>query len=157
MRTRPAKVLAVLLLLVCSAEALGREWGIGISSEPMDIRGGGFFLDSYIDMPLLQRARGMKLGLRGSLGVGPLPIDPRIVFLDVMAVGWVPLGNMSAYAGAGPSYMVATDFDWTQLDGLVVVGVGNIRITESVEVYIEVKVRGTGFFVSPGVGFVLHL
>ena len=52
--------------------------------------------------------------------------------------------------------MVATDFDWTQLDGLAVVGVDDIRITDSMTVYIEVKIRGTGFFVSPGVGFVFR-
>jgi len=47
-----------------------------------------------------------------------------------------------------------TDFSWTNLDGLAVIGIDNIAITDDIAIYVEVKVRGRGFFISPGVGFV---
>jgi hypothetical protein len=144
----------ILMVLMASSVILAGEWGVGISSEPMDIAGGGFFVDSFIDLPVIGLRNVTNLSLRPSFGLGPLPINPRVLFLDLQIVWSLALGEMSAYVGAGPSLMVSTDFSWTSLDGLAVAGIDSIRITDSITNYIEVKVRGTGFFISPGVGFV---
>jgi len=144
----------VLLAILCASSVIAREWGIGISSEPMDIAGGGFFLDSFVEIPLVGLRDLADLGLRASFGLGPLPIDPRVLFLDAFVVWRLDIGELNAYVGLGPSFMVSTSFVWTDLDAQVIVGIDGIRITEPVTIYIEVKIRGTGFFMSPGVGVV---
>ncbi len=148
---------AIAIFLMVSAAGDAREWGIGVSSEPMDIAGGGFFLDSYIDWDLLSVEDLGSLSLRPSLGVGPLPLNARVIFLDMLGVFSMSLGDVGVYFGIGPSYMLATDFNWSQLDAVGIVGLDGISITGSITVYVQVKIRGSGFFISPGVGIVLGL
>jgi hypothetical protein len=145
------------LLLISSTVGAAREWGIGISSEPLDIRGGGFFLDSYIDWDVLTVDELGYLSFRPSLGLGPLPLNARVIFLDLLGVFSMSLGNVGVYFGIGPGYMLSTNFNWSELDAVGIVGLDGISITDSITVYIQVKVRGSGFFISPGVGFVLGL
>jgi len=147
----------VSILLIISSVGVAREWGIGISSEPMDISGGGFFLDSYIDWDLLAVEDIGRVSLRPSFGVGPLPINARVLFLDMLGVFSMSLGDVGVYFGIGPSFMLSTNFAWSQLDAVGIAGLDGISITDSITVYIQVKVRGSGFFISPGVGFVFGL
>lgn len=153
---RIALVMAFLLLMI-SMVGIARGWGIGISSEPMDISGGGFFLDSYIDWDLLTVEDMGSLSLRPSFGIGPLPINARVLFLDMLGVFSMSLGNVGLYFGIGPGFMLSTAFAWSQLDAVLIAGLDGISITDSITVYIQVKVRGAGFFISPGVGFVFGL
>ena len=154
---RRITVVAVSILLMISSVGVAREWGIGISSEPMDISGGGFFLDSYIDWNLLDIEDLGSLSLRPSFGIGPLPINARVIFLDMLGVMSMSLGDVGVYFGMGPSFMLSTNLRWSQLDAVGIAGLDGISITESITVYIQVKIRGTGFFISPGVGIVFDL
>lgn len=147
-------VAGLLVVLVVSLASVAGQWGIGISSEPLDIAGGGFFVDSFVDLPIPVLRQVADLSMRPSFGFGPLPINPQILFLDLPVVMGVSLGEMNAYIGMGPSFMMTTNLSWTDIDALVIGGIDSIRITDRITIYIELKVRGAGFFMSPGVGFV---
>jgi len=101
---------SALLVLVVSLTALASQWGVGISSEPMDIAGGGFFMDSYIDVPMIAFQDVTSLSLKPSLGLGPLPVNPQVLFLDLLVALSLSIGDISTYVGAGPSFMVSTDW-----------------------------------------------
>jgi len=154
---RSTTLVILLLLLMVSTAVFAKSWGIGVSSEPMDISGGGFLLDSYIDWTLVTVEDMGELSLRPSFGIGPLPIHARVLFMDLLGVFRLSLESVGAYVGIGPGFMLSTSFRWSKLDAVLVAGLDDIRITDSITVYIQVKVRGAGFFVSPGVGFVFAL
>ena len=145
------------ILLMVSMMGSAREWGIGISSEPMDISGGGFFLDSYIDFGLVTLEDVGRISVRPSFGLGPLPLNARVLFLDVLGVLSMSLDRVGFYFGLGPGFMLSTSLSWTQLDIVGIAGLDGISITDNITVYIQVKIRGSGFFISPGVGFVFGL
>jgi len=157
MRMKRMATVAVAIVLMISAVGIAREWGIGVSSEPMDIAGGGFFVDSYIDWNLLDIEDLGSASLRPSFGVGPLPINARVIFLDMLGVMSMSLGDVGVYFGMGPSFMLSTNLRWSQLDAVGIVGLDGISVTDFITVYIQVKIRGSGFFISPGVGIVFDL
>lgn len=159
MTRKVALVMTLMMVALLTIPLLGlaRGWGLGVSSEPMDISGGGFFADAYVDWNLLALEEIGELGLRPSFGIGPLPINPQVLFLDIMGVLHVRLGEIGCFVGIGPSFMLSTSFHWSDLDIAGIAGLDRISITESITMYVQIKIRGSRFFVSPGVGFAFGL
>ena len=62
-------------VLTFGGDVYGTRLGVGVSSEPLDIAGGGFFLDSDLDVPLLSLGSEMSVSLRPTFSVGPLPLN----------------------------------------------------------------------------------
>ena len=70
-------IVAALLLVAIPLPSYAQEIGFGVSSEPADISGGGFFLDIIGIIPLWA-----PFSLRTTFSVGPLPLEASFFFLD---------------------------------------------------------------------------
>jgi len=149
------KVIAGLLVMVLmfGGAVYGARLGVGVSSEPLDIAGGGFFLDSDLDVPLLSLGSEMSISLRPTFSVGPLPLNMQLLIFDVYAVLGLRFEDMGAYAGIGPGFVFTTDFDFSSWSVVAIAGLDNIRLTDRWRLYIQIKIRER-FFVSPGFGLV---
>ena len=140
-------------ILTFGGAVCGARLGVGVSSEPLDISGGGFFLDSDLDVPLLSLGSEMSISLRPTFGVGPLPLNVRLFIFDVYAVLGLRFEGLGAYAGIGPGFVFATDFDFLSWSLVAIAGLDNIRLTDRLRLYIQIKIRER-FFISPGFGLV---
>jgi len=155
MRTKHMRVIAGLLVMVLTfgGAVCGARLGVGVSSEPLDIAGGGFFLDSDLDVPLLGLGSEMSVSLRPTFSLGPLPLNMQLFIFDVYAVLGLRFEGLGAYAGIGPGFVFTTDFDFSSWSVVAIAGLEDIRLTDRWRLYIQIKIRER-FFVSPGFGLV---
>jgi len=142
-------------LLALTAPVYGASFDVGVSSEPLDISGGGFFLDTSLDVHLLNLDSEVRAGLRPTFSLGPLPLNMRLFVIDLYATLGFRLEDLHAYVGVGPGFIFDTDFDFSSWSLVSIVGLEDIRLSDNLRLYIQVKVRGEGFFISPGFGLVL--
>lgn len=64
--------------------------GLGVSCEPVDITGGGFFADITWNMKLLSLGEIGTLSIRPMFGLGPLPLQMKWVVLDALFMVELP-------------------------------------------------------------------
>jgi hypothetical protein len=144
------------MVVLISLTASGMEWGLGVSSEPADISGGGFFLDVSWDVRLFTGVGRSGLTIRPCISIGPLPIRVRFVVLDTYVIWDLDLDGLSGYVGAGPGVVMTTGLNLYSHSVVAVVGLCGIMITDSIELYVQAKLRSEGFFLSPGLGILLE-
>ena len=141
--------------LLSSAQEVGFGeigFGIGISCEPLDIAGGGFFLDVIGNIVLWDTFATFRL--RPIFTIGPLPLQVSRFILDIMVVAEFPLERFTLFAGAGLG-VIFTD-QWRELHTGWVSAVGaTVALDEGLTLFAQVRTRGIGFFISPGVGLEL--
>lgn len=112
----------------------GIELGAGVSSEPVDISGGGFFLDIIGDAPLWS-----PFSLHTTFSVGPLPVEPSFFFLDGTFVMGFPLEEFRLYAGAGAGLGHHEDKGLFLMRNMVV-GV-KMALAENFQLFAQAKLR----------------
>lgn len=151
MKRMIALVVVVLLLgmvpLVSSAQRL--VLGTGISCEPVDIGGGGFFLDVIGNIVLLDTFA--TFHLRPVFSIGPLPLRVSRLILDGIVVVEFPLEDFTLFAGAGMGAVFTEHWRHLHTSWVTIVG-ATVALDESLSLFVQVRTRGIGFFVSPGVG-----
>ena len=154
-----ALVVVVLLVgivpLLSSAQEIGpgeTGFGIGFSSEPFDIAGGGFFLDIIGDILLWDTFATFHLCPIFSIGpFGPLPPRVSRFILDIMVVAEFPLERFTLFAGAGMGAIFTER--WREVyTGWVSAAGATVAINEGLTLFAQVRMRGIGFL-SPGAGF----
>lgn len=154
MKRVPLLVAAALLLVVIPFSSCAQKIGIGagISCEPVDIGGGGFFLDITGNIPFLDTFA--TFSLRPIFSVGPLPLQVSRFILDGMVVAEFSLERFTPFVGAGIGFVFTER--WRQLHTSWVTIVGaQVVLDEGLYMVVQVRTRGIGFFVSPGVGLKL--
>lgn len=153
MNRKHAKIIIVLIavILTFGGTVHGARLGVGVSSEPLDIAGGGFFLDSDLDVPMLSLGSEMSVSIRPTFTVGPLPLNVQLFITDVYAILGLRFEGLGVYAGIGPGFVFTTHFHFSSWSVVGVAGIDNIRLTDTLRLYIQAKIRG-GFFISPGFG-----
>jgi len=158
MALRNVRVVGVIALLALAAGAVSVWAGslqIGVSAEPLDIAGGGFFLDASTDL-ILAEGKVATFVVRPALTLGPLPLNASVWGVDLFAVLAVPLDGVTLFAGVGPGFLFwfsPATVSWSVVSTF---GMSGIRILDTLEVYVQCKLRGAGFFVSPGFGVELE-
>ncbi len=154
MQKSSANTITLLLvaILAVAAPVCGASFEVGVSSEPQDIWGGGFFLDTSLDVHLLDLDSEVCAGLRPTFSLGPLPLNMQLFVIDLYATLGLQLEDLRAYVGVGPGFIFDTDFDFSSWSIVGITGLEDIRLTDNLRLYIQVKVRGEGFFISPGFG-----
>ena len=130
--------------------------GFGVSCEPVDIGGGGFFFDVAWNMELLALGEIGTLSARPMFGLGPLPLRMRWFILDALFVAEFPQEKFVFYAGAGYGVIISLQLELLSKSLVAVVGLSHISLAEDLQMYAHVKVRGEGFFASPGLGLQWH-
>lgn len=127
--------------------------GVGISCEPLDISGGGFFAEVMWNEPLLDLGRVGRISLRPVFGIGPLPLNASWILLDAFAVWEYPLTGFNLFAGVG--YGLIYDFRGGRLehsDVIATFGLSDVPLAGGLRMFVHIRTRGIGFFISPGVG-----
>lgn len=125
------------------------SFGIGVSSEPADISGGGFLLDIVGVIELKSPFR-----VHVNFSVGPLPVQPRLFFIDVTGVVEFPLNvgqtsclNMLLYIGAGAGFSSVWSFTTNVLGGV------ELAVGRNIDVFLQASFRSfSGSFISVGYG-----
>jgi disulfide bond formation protein DsbB len=147
-----AGVVAALVILMAGAGAVhAGALQVGLSAEPLDISGGGFFLDVSMDLPLAE-VKSASLSLRPTFSVGPLPLHISFFVVDAFGVLCLPLRGLTLFAGVGPGMVFSTAWRSLSWSVVTIAGVEDITILGDLRVYFQFKVRGAGFFLSPGFG-----
>jgi|GEM_PF-2098868 len=127
--------------------------GVGISCEPLDISGGGFFAEVMWNAPIHNLGRIGRISLRPVFGIGPLPLNASWVLLDAFAVWEYPLAGFNLFAGVG--YGLIYDFRGGRLehsDVIATFGLSDVPLAGGLRMFAHLRTRGIGFFLSPGVG-----
>ncbi len=154
MRLRTTVVAGALLAGLVSLDCFtAKGWlGTGISCEPVDIRGGGFFADIMWNARLFDLGDLGYISARPMFSVGPLPLRVQWFIMDGFFIAEFPFRDFTLYAGAGFGIVFSTAWQVTNRSVVTVVGLSNVSLGERLQMYVQIRVRGEGFFASPGFG-----
>lgn len=154
MRHQVVVALATAVLAGASLPGLAMShWlGAGISCEPVDISGGGFFADVMWNVTVLDLGGAAHLSLRPMFGVGPLPLEVSLLIFDAFAVFEFRLERLTLFAGVGYGVAYGIRGGLHSSGILTTLGLSGVPLADALRMYVQIRTRGTGFFLSPGFG-----
>ena len=146
-------VLAGLAAFNCMCFGTSDWIGLGISCEPIDIAGGGFFLDVIWNVALIRLENLGALKACPMLSVGPLPLRIRMWTLDAFLVAEFPWREFTLRAGLGYGLVFGIEgFQLLHRSTVFLLSLSDISLLRDLRMYVQLRIRGEGFFASPGFG-----
>ena len=142
------------LITLCLDCFCASDWvGFGISCEPIDIKGGGFFFDVIWNVTLIRLENIGFLKACPMFSVGPLPLRASMWTLDGFIVAEFPGLDFALRAGLG--YGLVFWIEGLQLvhrSTVFLLSLSNITLLKDLRIYAQLRIRGGEFFASPGFG-----
>jgi hypothetical protein len=133
------------------------DWvGFGISCEPIDIKGGGFFFDVIWNAPLTRLGNIGFLKACPMFSVGPLPLRASMCTVDAFLVAEFPWSEVTFRAGLGYGLVFWIEgFQLVHKSTVFLLAFSDIHLLKNLQMYAQLRIRGEGFFASPGFGIQL--